>query len=138
MNSFNTDDDTKKLLKKYTNVNVMVHSFCQSRYPRIDKETYLPIAKDVKDGDLECWFPPGNFLWNWLTDKYSHTGHGNFYESFYNSGLLTKFIGNGKKYCFLSNIDNLGATVDFNILDFMANDSRQPEFIMEVCSFNQF
>lgn len=52
MNSFNTDEDTKKLLKKYTNVNVVVHSFCQSRYPRIDKETYLPIAKDVKDNDL--------------------------------------------------------------------------------------
>lgn len=117
MNSFNTDDDTKKLLKKYTNVKVLVHSFCQSRYPRIDKETYLPIAKDVKDNDLECWFPPG---------------HGNFYESFYNSGLLNKFIKDGKKYCFLSNIDNLGATVDFSILNFIANDQRKPEFIMEV------
>ncbi|KAI6191976.1 UTP--glucose-1-phosphate uridylyltransferase [Aphelenchoides bicaudatus] len=92
MNSFNTDEDTKKLLKKYTNVNVMVHSFCQSRYPR----------------------------------------HGNFYESFYNSGFLSKFVDEGKKYCFLSNIDNLGATVDFSILNFMANDPRNPEFLMEV------
>ena len=40
-------------------------------------------------------------------------GHGNFYESLYNSGLLDQFIKDGKKYCFLSNIDNLGATVDF-------------------------
>jgi UTP--glucose-1-phosphate uridylyltransferase len=55
MNSFNTDDDTKKLLKKYTNVSVTVQSFCQSRYPRIDKETYLPIAKSVDDHDMECW-----------------------------------------------------------------------------------
>jgi len=117
MNSFNTDEDTKKLLKKYTNVNVTVHSFCQSRYPRINKETYLPIAKNVTDGDLECWFPPG---------------HGNFYESLYNSGYLTKFIDDGKKYTFLSNIDNLGATVDLNILNFMAHDARKPEFIMEV------
>jgi UTP--glucose-1-phosphate uridylyltransferase len=39
-------------------------------------------------------------------------GHGSFYESFYNSGFLDKFINAGKKYCFLSNIDNLGATVD--------------------------
>ncbi|KAF1573176.1 UNVERIFIED_CONTAM: UTP--glucose-1-phosphate uridylyltransferase, partial [Eudyptes robustus] len=117
MNSFNTDDDTNKLLRKYTNIDVSVHAFCQSRYPRIDKETYLPVAKDVKDNDLECWYPPG---------------HGNFYESFKNSGLLDKFINEGKKYVFLSNIDNLGATVDLNILNFIHSDPRKPEFVMEV------
>ena len=53
MNSFNTDEDTKKLLKKYTNVDVTVNSFCQSRYPRINKETFQPIAKNVDDDDLE-------------------------------------------------------------------------------------
>ncbi|KAI6222991.1 UTP--glucose-1-phosphate uridylyltransferase [Aphelenchoides fujianensis] len=117
MNSFNTDEDTKKLLKKYTNVNVTVHAFCQSRYPRINRETYQPIAKDVGNDDLECWYPPG---------------HGNFYESFYHSGLLDKFIGEGKKYLFLSNIDNLGATVDLNILNFMHTGEKKPEFVMEV------
>ncbi|KAL3103673.1 hypothetical protein niasHS_000309 [Heterodera schachtii] len=104
MNSFNTDDDTKKLLKKYTNVRVEVLSFAQSRYPRIDRESFMPLAKDLKDMDLECWYPPG---------------HGNFYESLINSGLLDKFLGEGKKHVFLSNIDNLGATVDPNILNYM-------------------
>jgi UTP--glucose-1-phosphate uridylyltransferase len=47
-----------------------------------------------------------------------------------NSGLLEKFLKDGKKYVFLSNIDNLGATVDTNILNYMAN--RKAEFIMEV------
>jgi UTP--glucose-1-phosphate uridylyltransferase len=47
------------------------------------------------------WYPPG---------------HGDVYESFFNSGLLAKFIEQGKKYVFISNIDNLGATVDLGIL----------------------
>ena len=47
------------------------------------------------------WYPPG---------------HGDTYESFYNSGLLDTFINNGKEYIFVSNIDNLGATVDIGIL----------------------
>lgn len=36
------------------------------------------------------------------------------------------------KYVFLSNIDNLGATVDLNILKHIFCDPTQPEFIMEV------
>jgi UTP--glucose-1-phosphate uridylyltransferase len=55
MNSFNTDEDTSKLLRKYGNVRVSVHSFCQSRYPRIDKETLMPIAKDIRTSDME-WY----------------------------------------------------------------------------------
>ncbi|CAJ0940994.1 unnamed protein product, partial [Mesorhabditis belari] len=120
MNSFNTDDDTQKLLKKYANVKVSVISFCQSRYPRINKETLMPIAKDMGTADMEAWYPPG---------------HGNFYEAFANSGLLDKFLEQGKEYCFLSNIDNMGATVDLNILNFVLNSSggqEPPEFVMEV------
>ncbi|KAH7731372.1 UDP-glucose pyrophosphorylase 2-like isoform 2 [Aphelenchoides avenae] len=117
MNSFNTDEDTLKLLKKYSNVRVEVHSFCQSRYPRINKETLMPVARSLENGDLDAWYPPG---------------HGNFYESFYNSGLLDKFIKDGKQYLFLSNIDNLGATVDPGILDYIANNPKQPELVMEV------
>ncbi|VDN57174.1 unnamed protein product [Dracunculus medinensis] len=119
MNSFNTDDDTKRLLRKYVNVHVDVHSFCQSRYPRIFRESMMPIVKNVTDNDTEGWYPPG---------------HGNFYESFYNSGLLDKFLNEGKKFCFLSNIDNMGATVDLNILNYITEekDDEQLEFIMEV------
>lgn len=66
------------------------------------------------------WYPPG---------------HGDFYESFYNSGLLQKFIKEGRTYCFISNIDNLGATVDLNILNLLLNPDPQrsmSEFVMEV------
>lgn len=47
------------------------------------------------------WYPPG---------------HGDTYQSFYNSGLLDKFLSKGKEIVFISNIDNLGATVDLSIL----------------------
>ncbi|XGW14163.1 hypothetical protein V3C99_000456 [Haemonchus contortus] len=120
MNSFNTEEDTKKVLKKYANVKVSVHTFCQSQYPRINRETLMPIAKSLHDSDQECWYPPG---------------HGNFYEAFYNSGLIDEFIADGKEYCFLSNIDNMGATVDFAILNFLLSPPaghEHPEFLMEV------
>jgi len=38
----------------------------------------MPIARNCNtNADLEAWYPPG---------------HGDFYESFYNSGLLDEFI----------------------------------------------
>ena len=45
------------------------------------------------------------------------------------------FIDEGKEYMFVSNSDNLGATVDLNILDFLLNppnENKSPEFVMEV------
>ncbi|GMT10243.1 hypothetical protein PFISCL1PPCAC_1540, partial [Pristionchus fissidentatus] len=93
MNSFNTDDDTQKLLKKYANVKVAVHSFCQSRYPRVNKKTFMPIVSDIESADHEAYV-------FWI-------------------------------YCFLSNIDNMGATVDLNILNFVHSPDA-PEFVMEV------
>lgn len=66
------------------------------------------------------WYPPG---------------HGDFYDTFRNSGLLKRFIDEGREYCFLSNIDNLGATVDLNILNKLVGEERATtpvEFVMEV------
>ena len=50
---------------------------------------------------LFSWYPPG---------------HGDIYDSFANSGLLDRFIRDGKEFVFVSNIDNLGATIDLRIL----------------------
>jgi len=117
MNSFNTDEDTEKSIRKFKNI-VKIHTFLQSEYPRINRESLLPIAKSAS-GDHEAWYPPG---------------HGDVYESFYNSGLLDKFIAEGKEYVFISNIDNLGATVDLTILNHLLNPQNgpAPEFVMEV------
>jgi len=54
MNSFNTHDDTQKIVEKYANSNIEIHTFNQSQYPRIDTEDFslLPIKKSGKDGWL--------------------------------------------------------------------------------------
>ncbi|MCL4124610.1 UNVERIFIED_CONTAM: hypothetical protein GTU68_030512 [Idotea baltica] len=119
MNSFNTDDDTQKVIKKYQGFQVPIYTFNQSKYPRLNKESMMPIAKSCcVDSNMDAWYPPG---------------HGDFYEAFLNSGLLKEFINQGKEYVFISNIDNLGATVDLNILNFLLKENPgQCEFLMEV------
>ncbi|XP_071962657.1 UTP--glucose-1-phosphate uridylyltransferase-like isoform X2 [Antedon mediterranea] len=119
MNSFNTDEDTKKVLRKYASCQVNIYTFMQSKYPRIKKETLLPVAQDLdyEGAAIENWYPPG---------------HGDVYNSFYNSGLLDGFIVKGKEFMFMSNIDNLGATVDINILKHVFERKDSTEFVMEV------
>jgi UTP--glucose-1-phosphate uridylyltransferase len=48
----------------------------------------------------------------------------------YNSGILDELIAEGKEYIFVSNVDNLGAVVDLNILQHMVESDA--EFLMEV------
>jgi len=116
MNSFNTDEDTMKIIRKYSGFKVEIKTFNQSRYPRVNKESLMPIARScVTEEDIEAWYPPG---------------HGDFYQAFSNSGLLDEFVEQGKRFCFISNIDNLGATVDLNILNMCI--ARNEEFVMEV------
>jgi len=115
MNSFNTHEDTLKVISKYKGMEfVGIETFNQSRYPRILKDSLLPLPSDA-NGDKEHWYPPG---------------HGDVYRAFYASGLLDKLIKEGKEYVFISNIDNLGATVDFQILNWMEQDNI--DFVMEV------
>ncbi len=55
MNSFNTDEETHKIIRKYTGFRVSIKTFNQSRYPRIHKESLMPIAKDIRtETDLEA------------------------------------------------------------------------------------
>lgn len=119
MNSFNTHDDTDTILRKYAACKLDVYTFNQNRYPRINKETLLPIPLSMNDKH-EGWYPPG---------------HGDIYECFVNSGLLEKFMKEGREYMFVSNIDNLGATVDLSILNMLVhpeNPDEPCEFVMEV------
>jgi len=120
MNSFNTDEDTEKIIRKYAGFKVKIYTFNQSRYPRISKDHLIPVAKTARtQDDIDAWYPPG---------------HGDFYLSFSNSGLLDQFTKEGREYCFISNVDNLGATVDLNILSMLLqNPSTTPiDFVMEV------
>lgn len=48
--------------------------------------------------------------------------------------LITLLLVQGREYCFISNIDNLGATVDLRILKLLLDKghSSSPEFVMEI------
>ncbi|KAI4528505.1 UTP--glucose-1-phosphate uridylyltransferase family [Schizophyllum commune] len=114
MTSFNTHDDTLRIIKKYANQQLRITTFNQSRYPRIFKETLLPCPKRADD-DKKHWYPPG---------------HGDVFNALYQSGVLDQLISEGKEYIFISNSDNLGAVVDEKILQHMIDS--EAEFIMEV------
>ena len=114
MNSFNTNDDTQNIIKKYEGHNIDILTFNQSRYPRILKDSLLPAPKTY-DSPITDWYPPG---------------HGDVFESLYNSGILEKLIERGVEILFLSNVDNLGAVVDLRILQHMVE--TKAEYIMEL------
>ncbi|KAJ3130740.1 UTP-glucose-1-phosphate uridylyltransferase [Irineochytrium annulatum] len=114
MNSFNTDTDTLRTIQKYSSHGLQMMTFNQSRFPRVAKESLLPLPR-THDADISNWYPPG---------------HGDLFESLANSGLLDQLLAQGKEYLFISNVDNLGATVDTTILQHFAESGS--EFIMEV------
>ncbi|CAN6975031.1 unnamed protein product [Brassica oleracea var. botrytis] len=114
MNSFNTHDDTQKIVEKYTNSNVDIHTFNQSKYPRVVADEFVPWPSKGKT-DKDGWYPPG---------------HGDVFPSLMNSGKLDAFISQGKEYVFVANSDNLGAVVDLKILKHLIQNKN--EYCMEV------
>lgn len=93
MTSFNTHEDTLRIIKKYANQPVRITTFNQSRYPRITKDTLLPCPVHAED-EKKAWYPPG---------------HGDLYNALVHSGVLDQLLRDGKEYLFVSNSDNLGA-----------------------------
>jgi UDP-N-acetylglucosamine pyrophosphorylase len=116
MNSFNTSADTLGFLTKYPslvedpNIELM-----QNKVPKVDKSTMAPALWPV-NSHLE-WCPPG---------------HGDLYTALYGSGKLDALLADGVKYMFVSNSDNLGATLDVDLLSYFA-DQNLP-FLMECCT----
>src|ERR1700678_200783 len=114
MNSFSTSDDTIDALLSYRELgDPRLMELLQNRVPKIDKKTLLPISWPSNPA-LE-WCPPG---------------HADLYVCLLGSGLLKRLLEEGKRYLFVSNADNLGATLDPNLLRFFV-ESGAP-FLMEV------
>lgn len=57
-------------------------------------------------------------------------GHGDIYPSLLGSGFLDSLIQDGIKFLFVSNSDNLGATLDLDLLTYFASTNKA--FLMEV------
>lgn len=114
MNSFSTSEDTCEFLKKYPELGEPAAlEFVQSKAPKLDAETMKPIEWPV-DPSHE-WCPPG---------------HGDLYPAILSSGKLKELLDAGVRYAFVSNSDNLGATLNLDLLSHFA--SSQAPFLMEV------
>ncbi|VDD95135.1 unnamed protein product [Enterobius vermicularis] len=111
MNSFNTESDICQYL---STICKSVRCFTQSKCPRIDAVTHKPVFTLNNSNENESWYPPG---------------HGNVFESMEFSGILDELIAENREICFISNIDNTGATVDLKIAQFMIESGT--EYAME-------
>jgi len=112
MNSFNTDDSTKKMVEKYKGKRVTIHTFLQNKFPFMYKDTLAPVSTTES---ADSWYPGGS---------------GEVFSCLQKSGLLEKFLKEGKEYLFISNVENLGATIDVKLLEHLA--SEKLEFMVEV------
>merc|ERR1712100_675752 len=116
MNSFSTSSDTLAALAKYTDLGTGSDlEFVQNKAPKVTKDDLTPATWPA-DSSHE-WCPPG---------------HGDLYPALLGSGTLDKLLGKGIKYMFVSNSDNLGATMDLKLLKYFA-DSGAP-LMMEVAA----
>jgi len=116
MNSFSTEEDTKEFFKKYPKITEEwdAVSFLQNMAPKILKDSKK--AADWPSKPSCEWCPPG---------------HGDIYAALVVSGKLEKLVADGYKYMFVSNSDNLGATLDMKLLAFLASSGAP--MVMEVC-----
>ena len=114
MDSFKTDEDSKKFLNRYPDLASDIPlSFLQHKFPKVLKENLSPGDWPMEP-DCE-WNPPG---------------HGDIYLALITSGVLDKMISKGYRYAFISNSDNLGGIMDEAILAYFA--SHNFPFMMEV------
>lgn len=110
MNSYNTSEDTFSYIynhlpgffdhQNYT-------EFIQHRHPKLYVDSLEPVTFPLSS-ELE-WCPPG---------------HGDFYSSIYDSGVLEGLLNDGFKYAFVSNADNLGAIYDSRIAHYFASSGK--------------
>jgi UTP--glucose-1-phosphate uridylyltransferase len=112
MNSFSTHTDTLEALADMPGATRPL-CFMQNKFPKIIRSDLSP-ALWPKNPELE-WNPPG---------------HGDVYLALYASGVLEKLLEQGIAYAFISNSDNLGATLDASLLGYFS--SRGFPFMMEV------
>ena len=114
MNSFSTSEDTLEALRKYPDLGEPeTLELMQNQVPKVDAQTLRPISWP-ENPQLE-WCPPG---------------HGDLYPALLGSGWLDRLLTEGVRIMFVSNSDNLGATLDLNLLRYFA-ESNKP-FLMEV------
>ncbi len=115
MNSFSTSDDTRThLAENHPQLGDPADlELMQNRVPKSLASTLEPLSWSA-NAELE-WCPPG---------------HGDIYACLLGSGLLDRLLDTGIRYAFVSNSDNLGATLDPALLHYFVQSGHS--FLMEV------
>jgi UTP--glucose-1-phosphate uridylyltransferase len=108
MNSFFTHEPTMKLIRRLP---VAPITFIQNQVPRLLEGSLTPMNTDTDDD----WAPPG---------------HGDIYESLKRTGLLDWLRSEGKRWAFISNLDNLAASLDPWIVGLIEREGI--DFLLEV------
>jgi UTP--glucose-1-phosphate uridylyltransferase len=88
-------------------------TFLQHRVPKIRVDNFAAAECDT-DPDL-AWCPPG---------------HGDLYSALLTSEILPRLLQGQHRFMFVSNADNLGATLDLRLLGYLAHSKSS--FLMEV------
>jgi UTP--glucose-1-phosphate uridylyltransferase len=113
MNSFYTREDSLRALERYPDLAADVPlDFVQDKVPKLLADSLRP-AEWPANRDLE-WAPPG---------------HGDLYTALVAGGMLETLLDHGYQYAFVSNSDNLGATLEPRILSWFARE--EIPFLME-------
>ena len=114
MNSFSTQPQTLDALASYPDLQVgrLPLDFLQNKVPKLRADDLTPVSYPPAP-ELE-WAPPG---------------HGDLYPALATSGVLDALLTAGLRYAFVSNSDNLGATLDVRLLSWFA--AQQAPFAME-------
>ncbi|CAK9225588.1 unnamed protein product [Sphagnum troendelagicum] len=108
--SDNTDEPLSQAVRKYSNSHLEIVTFNQTEYTR---EVWPVRSKLGEDG---------RYL----------TNNGDLFAALAFSGKLEELIAQGKEILFIADSENLGASVDLNIL--MHLHETQSEYCMEVSS----
>lgn len=117
MNSFSTQADTCEVLAKFPELlqgqKDISLTFIQNKVPKIFADNKQPAQ--WPNDPAKAWCPPG---------------HGDIYTALQTSGVLEQLLNKGIKYAFISNSDNLGASLDLSVLGYFAE--QDASFMMEV------
>jgi UTP--glucose-1-phosphate uridylyltransferase len=114
MTSDATDHDLREALKK-ANAPAHVQCFMQDLSLRLT--------------------PSGELFFGADNEPSTHaTGHGDLIDALRRSGLLGQFLDNGGKYVWITNVDNLGASIDDALLGFFVEQANKGIDVQcEVC-----
>lgn len=113
MNSFATQAPSRDALAAHPLEQGVPRDFLQNKVPKLRVDTLEPVRWPA-DPELE-WSPPG---------------HGDLYTALVTSGMLVALLEAGHRYAFVSNADNLGATLAPELLAWFAGSGAP--FAMEV------